>query len=69
MTMKKEEYINVNLNSLFSEDKRFLTQRGWVKSSEIEDGDKIIAVSGESAWRDIEKKKTIKHIKTGQFFG
>ena len=69
MTMRKEEYINVNLSSLFSEDKKYLTQRGWLKSSELEDGDRIIAVSGESAWKEIEKKKIHKHIQTGQFFG
>ena len=64
-----DEYINVNLNTLFNEDKKLLTERGWIKPSEILDGDRIVAVSGENSWYEINKKKNEKKIQTLNFFG
>ena len=65
----EEEYINVNLTVLFAEKQAFLTQRGWIESKDLLDGDKIQAVFGESSWAEISKQKNEKKIPLNHFFG
>ena len=65
----EEEYINVNLTVLFGENRAFLTQRGWIKSKDLLDGDKIQAVFGESSWAEINRQNTEKKFQLNHFFG
>jgi len=65
----EEEYINVNLNSLFSKNQTLLTQRGWINPDDLQDGDKVVAVNGESTWIKIDIRKKNKTIRNEHFFG
>jgi len=48
-----EKFIEVNGNWLFSDEHFLLTERGWLKAKELQNGDKVIGVKGESTIKNI----------------
>ena len=48
-----EKFIEVNGNWLFSDEHFLLTDRSWLKAKELQKGDKVIGVKGESIIIDI----------------
>jgi len=48
-----EKIIEVNENWLFSEDHYVLTKRGLLKAKELQYGDKVIWINGESTINNI----------------
>lgn len=49
--MKK--FIEVNGNWLFNDEHFLLTERGWLKAKELQNGDKVICVKGKSTIKNI----------------
>jgi hypothetical protein len=41
-----EKFIEVNGNWLFSDEHFLLTERGWLKAKELQNGDKVIGETG-----------------------
>jgi len=50
-----EKFIEVNGNQLFSDEHFVLTERGWLKAKELQNGDKLIGVKGDSTIKNIKK--------------
>jgi hypothetical protein len=50
-----EKIIKVNVNWLFSDEHFLMTDRGWIKAKELQNGDKIIGYKGESTIENIIK--------------
>ena len=48
-----EKFIKVNKNWLFSDEHFLLTERGWLKAKELQNGDKVIGVKGKSTIKNI----------------
>ena len=48
MDLFMEKFIEVNGNWLFSDEHFLLTERGWLKAKELQNGDKVIGVKGKS---------------------